>query len=149
MNRYLTTAAIVYVVYVLTISLVLAEVPNSLSVPLKWTMQSCGNQSSRQETLTCALMMHDMLCYSSVMQSAMDVDDDRKQCLTEADNPVLADYLQSALVESKDKPEVQQQLKEIYRQWQQNIKNMQPQPLEPEYQYKLRRDRDQQQLFLK
>ena len=44
---------------------------------------------------------------------------------------------------------MQKQLHEVYEQWQHNVENMSPQPLEPEYQFKLRRDINSQKLMLK
>ena len=119
------------------------------SPTLRITIQSCEHSANQRTKLACALMLHDSLCYSSVIKGGLDLDDDRHQCILEADNPLFKGYLTAALKENASNELMQKQLHEVYEQWQHNVENMSPQPLEPEYQYKLRRDINSQKLMFK
>lgn len=148
MHQNLKMAASLYVACWLGISSA-DELQASISVPLRLTLENCNNKAQPSERLTCSLMLHDMLCYSSVMKSALAMDDDRKRCLSEADNPIFMGYLQDSLAAAQDNIELTHQLNAAYQQWQHNISTLSPLPLEPEYQYKVRRDANRQTLLFK
>lgn len=133
---------------VFSISLSLANALEK-SPALRMTIQSCEHSGNHTEILACALMMHDSLCYTSVVKSGLDIDDDRNQCTLEANNTVFKGYLTSALKENTGNDPRQKQLYEVYKQWQHNVENIPPKSLEPEYQFKLRRDINSQQLMFK
>jgi hypothetical protein len=122
---------------------------NELSAPLQMAIESCNDNSSKEERFACSLMMHDMLCYNSVMQTALSLNDDRHKCLSDQENPIINQYLKDALKEINQDESLKKQLHSAYKQWQYNITNMQPQHLEPEYQFKLRRDKNNQALIFK
>jgi hypothetical protein len=122
---------------------------NEQSPALQMTIQSCEHSANQRTKLACVLMMHDSLCYNSIIKGALDLDDDRHQCILEAGNPLFKDYLTAALKENTGNELMQKQLHETYEQWQNNVENMSPQPLEPEYQFKLRRDSNSQKLMFK
>ena len=119
------------------------------SPALRLTLKSCEHSANQRTKLACVLMLHDSLCYSSVIKGGLDLDDDRHQCILEADNPFFKDYLTSALKEYASNEQMQKRLHEVYEQWQHNVENMSPQSLEPEYQFKLRRGVNSQQLMFK
>jgi hypothetical protein len=120
-----------------------------LSEPLKLAIENCSESVSKEERFACSLMMHDMLCYTSVMQTALSLTDDRRHCLSDQENPIFKQYLKEALQEMNKEEPKKKQLQTAYQQWQYNITNLPPQNLEPEYQFKLRRETNSQQLLLK
>lgn len=119
------------------------------SVPMRLAIQGCEQSPTHREQLACMLMMHDMMCFSSVIKGAVDFNDDRRQCMTESENVTIKKYFSDAMEENKNDPTRKALLQEVYKQWQYKISTLASQPLEPEYQFKLRRDTNSQALLFK
>lgn len=144
MRKLLKTVIVLF--FVIWLPIAKSEVQ---SLPMRLTIQNCEHRAAYRERFTCAIMMHDTMCFSSVIKGALDINDDRKHCMTEADTPIFKKYLNDALEENKNNSTMQAQMQDAYKQWQHNISTLAPQPLEPEYQFKLRRDTNSQALLFK
>lgn len=138
------------IAYCLALTLVNMASSNAetLSIPLTMAIENCADRQSDLERLTCALVVHDALCYSSVIESALAIDDDRRLCLSDLDNPMFQTYLKKAL-QAVEKRELKEPLLAAYQQWQHNIATMLPMPLEPEYQFQMRRNANEQVFLYK
>jgi hypothetical protein len=118
------------------------------SFALQTADQACQEDDPTKK-LSCIVITHDMLCYSSVIKGAILPGQNRGDCLMDVNNQevkLIYEKAKSKLTGDKDKLA---KLDGLYEQWRKNTLEMMPKELEPQYQFELRRKTNEQALIYK
>lgn len=119
----------------------------AVSFALESAVEGCASMPNQRSVFGCVVQMHEMLCASTVIDGVVIPGQDRMECLGEVTSPTIRALYDKALATSANDGSAR--LQQCHAAWKKSVSQILPFDLEPQYQYKLRRDILEQDVLYK